>query len=146
MKVRDCYENVTKSVDIVAVDTSIDDIIDLISRDTASRSVYVVDDREELVGIISIKEVMNILGAKYLKKRDVTVIHEILAQTAADIMRDPEFVTLDDDLEEALKIAVTHDFRDLPVVEDGKIVGDLDCFEIVKGVKEDHKRRHKKQE
>lgn len=146
MKVRDCYQNVTPGVDLVSVDTSIEDLIDIISANTASRSAFVVDDNERLVGIISIREVIEILGAKYLKKRSFGLAHGILAKIAADIMRDAEFVDIDDDLEEALKIAVLHKFDDIPVVENGKVVGDVDCFELVKGIKEEHKKARRKLE
>jgi CBS domain-containing protein len=146
MKVRDCYQNVTPGVDLVSADTSIEDLIDIISANTASRSAFVVDDDERLVGIISIREVIEILGAKYLKKRSFGLAHGILAKTAADIMRDAEFVDIDDDLEEALKIAVLHRFDDIPVVENGKVVGDVDCFELVKGIKEEHKKARRKLE
>lgn len=146
MKVRDCFQNVTPDVDLVPIDTSIDEIIEIIARNTASRSAFVVDEDEKLVGIISIREVIEILGAKYLKKRGFGLAHGILAQTAADIMRDAEFVDIDDDLEEALKISVLHNFDDIPVVENGKVVGDVDCFELVNGIKEEHKKAQKKME
>ncbi|RJP67551.1 MAG: CBS domain-containing protein [Candidatus Abyssobacteria bacterium SURF_17] len=146
MKVRDCYQRVTPEVDLVRTDTSIEDVIEIIAKNPASRSVYVLDENEELVGTISVREVLNILGAKYLKKRSIAVLHEILAQTASDIMKDAESVSLDDDLEDALKVAVVHGLEDLPVLEGGKVVGNLDCFELIKGIKESHAaERDKKQ-
>lgn len=143
MKVRDHYKRVTPGADLVGVDTSIDDIIEIISENPAARSVYVIDDEEKLVGIISVKEILNIMGAKYLKKRSVALAHSILAKTAADIMRDPESVGPDDDLEEALKKSVIHSIEDLPVIDEGKVIGNLDCFELIKGIKERHKRARK---
>lgn len=143
MKVRDCYQRITPEVDLVKVDTSIDDIIEIISKNPASRSVFVTDKDEKLVGIISVKEVLNILGAKFLDKRSVTVLHEILATNAADIMRDAEWVKPDDDLEEALRVAVVHNLQDLPVVENDKVVGNLDCFELIRGIKERHRAGHR---
>ena len=139
MNVRDCHKTVTPDVDLVGLDSSIDDIIDIISKNPASRSVFVVDTKEKLVGIISVKEVLQILGAKYLQKRSVTVVHEILATTASDIMRDPEFVSPEDDLETALKTAVIQNLEDLPVVKNGKVIGNLDCFELIKGIREGHR-------
>ena len=140
MRVRDFYKNVTPEVDLVGIHTSIDDIIEIISKNPASRSVYVVDDEGKLVGIISVKEVLTILGARYLQKRGVTVVHEILAKTAADIMRDAEFVSPDDDLEHALKVAVVHNLEDLAVVENNRVIGNLDCFELIEGIRQHHKR------
>jgi CBS domain-containing protein len=139
MKVRDFYKKVTPEADLVKIDTSIEDIIEIVSQNPASRSVYVVNDEEKLVGIISVREILDILGAKYLKKRSVIVAHGILAKTAADIMRDAEYVTPEDDLEEALKTSVIHHIEDLPVVENEKVIGNLDCFELIKGIKDFHK-------
>lgn len=48
-----------------------------------------------------------------------------------DIMGEPISVSPDDDLEDALKIAVQHDLQDMPVTKNGKVVGDLNCFEIL---------------
>jgi len=45
-----------------------------------------------------------------------------------------------DDLEEALRLSVMHGIEDLPVVEEGKVIGNLDCFELIKGIKEEHKK------
>lgn len=143
MKVRNHFQNVTPDVDLISVDTSIEDIIEIISANTASRSAFVVDDTGELVGIISVREVINILGAKFLKKRSFGLAHGILAQTAGDIMRDPESVDIDDDLEEALRISVVHNLDDIPVIENGKVVGDVDCFELIKGIKKRHKKAGK---
>jgi len=140
MKVRDFFKKVTPGVDIVGIDTTVEDIIDIISKNPASRAVYVVDEDEKLVGIISIREILNILGAKHLKKRSILVAHGILAKTAADIMRDAESVSPDDDLEDALKVSVIHNLEDLPVVENDKVIGDLDCFELIKGITEQHKK------
>ena len=140
MKVKDFFQRVTPQADLVNIEASIEDIIEKVSENPASRSVYVVDDKELLVGIISVKEILNIMGAKYLKKRSVAIAHGILAKTAADIMRDPEFVIPDDDLEVALKLSVMHGIEDLPVVDKGKVVGNLDCFELIKGIKAEHKK------
>jgi len=85
MKVRDYFKNVTPGVDLVGIDTTVEDIIEIISKNPASRAVYVIDEEEKLVGIISVREILNILGAKYLKKRSIMVAHGILAKTAADI-------------------------------------------------------------
>ena len=48
-----------------------------------------------------------------------------------------------DDLEDALKVSVIHNLEDLPVVENEKVIGDLDCFELIEGIKEQHKQMPK---
>ena len=135
MKVKDCFLSVTKDVDIVNTEATIDDIINSISRNPASRSVYVVDNEERLIGIINIQQILNILGGKYVQEDIIPILAQIMAKKAKDIMIKPEWVSPDDDIEEALKIAVKNNLQDIPVVKDGKIIGNLDCFEIINNVK-----------
>jgi acetoin utilization protein AcuB len=137
MKVRDCSEKITPGADLCAPDTSIDEVIRIVSKNPAVRSVYVVNEDGRLLGAIGMREILDILGAKFLRKRSIGVLHEILAKTAADIMRDPESVAPDDALERALEIAVVHKLEDLPVVENDRVVGNLDCFELIKGIMEE---------
>jgi len=59
------------------------------------------------------------------------VTRELLATKAEDIMGPPYSVALDDDLEKAMKLAVQDQLHDIPVVENDKIVGNLDCLEII---------------
>lgn len=141
MKVRDCFTTVTPEVDLVSGDARIEDVIRIISKNPASRSVYVVDADGKLAGIISVKDVLNIIGAKYLQKGSIAALREIMATSAADIMRDAEWVGPDDDLEQALKVAVMHNMEDIPVVENEKVVGNLDCFELIKGIEELHQKQ-----
>jgi CBS domain-containing protein len=135
MKVRDCFLSVTKDVDVVNIEATIDNIINSISRNPASRSVYVVDDKDKLVGIISVQRVLNILGERYIQEDIIPSLSQIMAKRAKDIMLEPKWVSPEDDIEEALKIAVKYNLQDIPVVRDGRIVGNLDCFEIINNLK-----------
>jgi CBS domain-containing protein len=141
-KVRDYFSLKTPGVDLVTPDTSIERIIQVVAQNTTSRAVYVVDWNEKLIGMISVKEVLGILGAKYARKRTLAVLHDVLSKTAADIMRAVEAVSPEDDLEQALKIAVIHNMEDIPVIENGKVIGNLDCFELIQGILERHQAEH----
>jgi CBS domain-containing protein len=141
-KVRDYFSLKTPGVDLVTPSTSIEQIIRVVAQNTASRSVYVVDRNEKLIGMISVKEVLGILGAKYARKRTLAVLHDVLSTTAADIMRAVEAVSPEDDLEQALRIAVLHNMEDIPVIENGKVIGNLDCFELIQGILEQHQAEH----
>jgi CBS domain-containing protein len=138
-KVRDYFALVTPEADMVNIDTSIEEIIRVISRNPASRSVYVVDEAGRLIGMIGVREILNILGAKYLQKQSITLAHEILATTAGDLMRDVESVSPDDDFDQALRISVMHNMEDIPVVENDRVIGSLDCFELIKGIEDQHR-------
>ncbi|MFQ5914386.1 MAG: CBS domain-containing protein [Nitrospinota bacterium] len=135
MKVKEVYKTVTTGVDLVRKDDSISAVIQKVARDFRTRSVFVVNDREELVGIINIRDLLRVAGAKYLSRETLTVVPYLTAQKASDIMQPPLSVSPEDDIEEALRLAVCHDVKELPVVEGGKVVGDLDCFEILLNVK-----------
>ncbi len=135
MKVKEVYQSVTEKAELVREDDSLPAVIQKVSRDPKSRSVYVVNEKEELVGIIDIRDLLRVAGTKYLQRETMTVISYLTAQKAADIMQPPVSVSPEDDIQEALRLTVQHDLKDLPVVEGGKVVGDLNCFEILLNVK-----------
>lgn len=131
MKVKDCYQQVTPDVDLIGEDTPIQEVIRVISRNPASRAVYVVDMKGELMGIIGIQQLLNLLGMRYSREDPITLISEAMARVASDIMVPPRWVSLEDEVEDALKLAVQHNLQDIPVVDQGKVIGNLDCFEIL---------------
>lgn len=135
MKVKEVYQSVTEKAELVREDDSLPAVIQKVSRDPKSRSVYVVNEKEELVGIIDIRDLLRVAGTKYLQRETMTVIAYLTARRAADIMQPPVSVSPEDDIQEALRLTVQHDLKDLPVVEGGKVVGDLNCFEILLNVK-----------
>ena len=135
MKVKDVFQTISKGPDIVRESDSIQDVIQQVSKDLRTRSVFVVNQEEELVGIINVRDLLRVAGAKYLQRHTLTVIPYLTAQRAADIMQTPFSVSPEDEIDDALRLAVTHDLKDIPVVEGGKIIGDLNCFEILLNVK-----------
>ena len=135
MKVKEVYDTITQGADLVREKDPIADVIRKVAENLASRSAFVVNDREELVGIINVRDLLRVAGAKFLSQETLTVIPYLTARTAADIMQPPFSLGPEDDLEEGLRLAVRHDLKDIPVVENGKVVGDLNCFEILLNVK-----------
>lgn len=135
MKVREVCETVTKGADLVRESDSIPVVIRKTAEDPKTRAVYVINDRGEFVGIVSVRDLLRVVGAKYLARETMTVISYLTAKTARDIMQPPVSVSPDDELEEALRLAVHHDLGELPVVESGKVMGDINCFEILLNLK-----------
>ena len=133
--VRECYQTVSANADIVEPDTSIDEVIKVISRDTASRSVFVVDPKRGLVGIIRVRDILKFFGARYVNDFGLGAAVDFMAKKACHIMGSPYQVRLDDSLEDALRIAVQSELYDIPVVDNGKVVGNLDCLEIIMNYK-----------
>ncbi len=135
MKVREVFETVTKGADLVLESDPIPEVIQKVAEDMRNRSVFVVNEREELVGIINVRDLLRVAGAKFLQQETLAIIPYLTAQKASDIMQPPASVSPEDDVEEALRLAVQNDLKDIPVVENGKVIGDLNCFEILLNVK-----------
>ena len=54
--------------------------------------------------------------------------------TAMDIMTSPTIVQLEDSLEDTLIVARKFRLQDAPVCKKGKLIGELDCFELIYGL------------
>lgn len=130
-KVRECYTSISTGVDIVSPSASVRDVVAGVTRDPTSRSVFVVDPKAGLVGIIHVRELLLLYGARYLDDAGLASPMEIMARRAEHLMRPAYSVSPEDSLEKALKLAVQNELYDIPVVENGKVVGNLDCLEII---------------
>ncbi len=130
-KVRDCFRTISKGADLVSPDASVEQVIASVAQDPASRAVFVVDEERRLLGIISVREILAVLGGKYANERGFGQTRELLATQASDLMGAGYWISPDDDIEEGLRIAVQQELHDIPVVEDGRVVGNLDCLEII---------------
>ena len=90
-----------------------------------------IDGNQTLSGIIRMDEILRRLGSKHLPERGFMSASDILGTRAKDMMIEPLSVEPEDEVNEALRIAVRFDLEDLPVVQDGKVVGQIDCFEML---------------
>ncbi len=134
MKVADVYGKYTKEHATALEDTPITEVIAGAARDRGSRAVFVVDDEQRLRGVIRMREILRRVGRHHVISRSFGRAGDILATCARDIMIEPIAVQLEDDVDCALRIAVQFDIEDIPVVEDGRLVGQLDCFEMLHGL------------
>lgn len=134
-RVKDVYQRYTPQLELVAKDAPIDEIIDRVADDRGSRSVFVVGEDKTLVGIIRMQDIMHRVGAKHVSTRGLIGAADRLATVAKHMMIEPLSVTPEDEIDEALRIAVQFNLEDVPVVSDGKVVGQIDCFEILYGVR-----------
>lgn len=134
-KVNEVYQRYTPQLELVSPDAPIEDVIDRVAEDRGSRSVFVVGDDKELQGIIRMQDIMYRVGAKYASRRGLIGAADRLATVAHHMMIEPLSVTPEDEIDEALRIAVQFNIVDVPVVTDGKVVGQIDCFEILYGMR-----------
>lgn len=138
MKVKDvCYEN-SGFVDIAKPTDSIAKVIRVMGTDRETRTVFVIDEEGYPIGAITIQNLFDALFDEmkpkifnWSKKKNLL---------ARDIMGGVVTVSLDDDLDDALRAAATVKIQDLPVCKDGKIVAELDCYELLYGLFPKEKR------
>jgi len=130
VNVADCYKKITKKASTVKENDSIERVIDAMLADKKSRSVYVLNSKGQLSGIIVVKEALDFLAPRFFGGNGLKA-KDLFATRARHIMKAPVFVSPKTPLEEALEILVRNDLEELPVVENGKIVGDLNCLEVI---------------
>jgi len=143
LKVKEVYHYLTKTAPVLKSGSSIKEVISLLLRDPFSRSVYIIDDNEFLVGIISTLQLMKLThllkGHKTMQKNDIYNAVKISnAKVAGDIMHPPVYVYETDNVFDILDKMIQEDFQELPVVnKDKKVIGDLNCLEIIQGLWEE---------
>lgn len=137
MKVRDFYNKMTGGAAIVGEDASVSEIIDRMAEEPSSRTVYVLDSEEKLVGMISVVEVLKFIGPRFLERRH-EIVKRALARKARDLMKHPVSVSLDDPAERALELLISNKLEELPVCEGGQVVGDIICFELINALKKEN--------
>ncbi len=134
MKVGDVYGKYTKDHATASPETPITEVIANAACDRGSRAVFVVDENAQLQGVIRMREILRRVGRHHVISRSFGRASDILATRARDIMIEPIAVSPHDDVDCALRIAVQFDLEDIPVVEDGRLVGQVDCFEMLHGL------------
>ncbi|MBN2127468.1 MAG: CBS domain-containing protein [Candidatus Diapherotrites archaeon] len=130
MLVEDVCEKFSDFVDRVNESDSVEKVLSVMAEHKQTRTVFVVDEKGFLKGAITIHELFKFFFDE-LKPKLFVFSKEKRNFTAKDIMRNVIFVSLNDDLNTALRAAVASNLQDLPVCVDGKIVAQLDCFELL---------------
>ncbi|GAE33307.1 CBS domain-containing protein [Halalkalibacter akibai] len=138
--VADFYQKITKQASTVLQHDLIDVVRTKMSeRDPIYRSVYVVDQNNKLLGIITLREILKVLairkGVSGNRSLSRGKLLDYISQgtPAGDVMKAPISVRKTNTLEEALELMVRHDIEEIPVVDaQGKVIGDLNAFELVR--------------
>ena len=133
MLVQDVFQKNSGFVDKVLDGDSIEKVISVMALNKATRTVFVTDEEKNLVGVITIHEIFDSIFDE-MKPKILKRFNKKKNLKARDIMRIPITISLDDDLDDALRAAKASNLQDLPVCKDGKIVGELDCFELLGGL------------
>ncbi|PIN67077.1 MAG: hypothetical protein COV98_04840 [Candidatus Altarchaeum sp. CG12_big_fil_rev_8_21_14_0_65_33_22] len=116
-----------REVITVTPETTIKDLARMVVN-TQKRRIPVVSDGH-LVGIISVMDVL-----KFLKEGEFKSImsEEILSETVNKIMKQPNVVFLDTDLDYIVTEMKETGFGGFPVVEDSKLLGMITTTDVIK--------------
>lgn len=115
----------TKAVVSVSEDATIDEVFELLLRHHVS-GLPVVDSEERLVGIVSELDLLMLLS-----KPESNVSH-VSDYLSGDVLTVEE----DDPLAEVTELFLTHRFRRLPVVCDGRLVGVISRRDVVRYIRD----------
>jgi len=113
------------------------DVVDRVLADPRTRSAYVVDDKNKLVGMIGLTQMLAaVQGSLSLfekgRQKSAAKKRVPLPFSVEEYMVKPVTVTEDDRLLGALDKMMRHGLEDLPVVdENDALVGELNGFEIL---------------
>ncbi len=133
-KVKSVRTLITKNASTVKKDADAMTIAKAIVKDPKTRSVYVVDSDNKLLGIIPVINFAQYLFYEYvpdefLYYKAVMPVEEI---TAEDIMLPPVYVKEEDSLDTAFQKMFSENLKELPVVDDEMhVIGDLNILELV---------------
>jgi CBS domain-containing protein len=145
MKVKYAYKKFSGIVDTVNLRTPIEEVINIFMKSKKRRSVYVVDESNKLIGIITANEVFTSLRPDITLDEINFFLKGDRIKVAEDVMIEPtETVTIDDDVETALRKADNLGIQDVPVCKKGKLIGELDAFELVYGLNQFYRQDGKK--
>ena len=134
MKVKDVYRKFSSSQDTVSPDTPISKVIEIFMKDRKKRNVYVVGSAKKLIGMITVNEIFKSVRPDIHPNKILFFLEKDNAEYARDMMFEPEIVNPDDELEDALRVARVSKMSDIPVCEEGMLIGELDAFELVYGL------------
>jgi len=123
----------------VSSDVSLEDIMQLMTKKNLSHLIVSNDD-SDVVGVISKTDILS--KVKYLLRETTGKTYSDLVTnsiTANDIMT-ANFIPVkpDDSVDYGVELLLQKEFHCLPVVEDGKPVGIVTFYDLLKGYYQEH--------
>jgi len=103
-----------------------------------SRSVYIVEDKDNLLRTISYRSLMRVSSARFEVRKDgifpfAQYLKDLLMDDVDALMRKSYPITKQDSLKKALKLMEETKQSDLPIVgKDGRLIGELCGMKIMK--------------
>ncbi len=134
IKVKNVSTLITKEASIVRSDATVMQIAKEIVRDPKTRSVYVADEDNKLLGIIPVINLVEYLFYEYMPDEifSYKALNLLGDVRAKDIMLPPVYVKETDTLGIAFQKMFSGGFKEIPVVDNNiHIVGDLNILELI---------------
>lgn len=138
LRVGDIYQLIVGKPATINMKQNLKDAVESMIHSTRSQKIYVVNDKNQLVGTVTLETILRQIGYIYgVRKPGVMsffqFLREILMETVTEFMeKNPVKVTKDDKILDALKLMVTYHLNDLPVVDENNIIiGELNGVEIL---------------
>jgi len=134
LKVKYVHKLITQGASCVLEDADVITIAKEIIKDPKTRSVYVVNKDNKLLGIIPVANFAGYLFYEYIPDDLLyyKAVKPLELINAKDIMLPPVYVKENDTLDIAFQKMYREGLKELPVVDDEMhVIGDLNILEII---------------
>ena len=132
-KVHNARKLTVENPTLVMLDASLKELVLAVTENPKTRSIYVVDKNQKLIGIITAKNLVKVVFPYFINIDEAPsfrTYQRLLATSVKDIMY--PFVKDDDNLESALDKMYENDLEEIPVVNNNmKVIGELNLLELL---------------
>jgi len=139
VKVRDIKQLIIQNPSVLDENSSLEDLLKEIIKDTRSRHVYIINKQNKLVGSVRLNNTIQYMfpATSLLQESETLQIGSYMmyssAKTIKDIMTtNPNYVFKDTSLSEMIKIMIREKVNELPVInKDHQIIGEVNFLEVI---------------
>ena len=139
LRVTDVWDLVVKNPAVIKQDESLARLLEVMVEDPQTRNVYVVDDQQQLLGVVRMTMVISLLFPLQALGRITSRQHwfrqvNVSGKTVREVMnKRPPTVRADTRLQDMARVLLEEGITELPVVDSGgKLVGRVNMYEIIR--------------
>lgn len=136
--IEDAYDLLVISAPKVRKGVRVHEAIQVLIDNPNSRSVYVADEKEKLLGTISYRSLLRVGSARFEVRKDgvfsfIQYLRDLLMDDVTELMRKSYPITKKDTVKKALKLMEETRQSDLPLIDqEGHLIGELCGMKIMK--------------
>lgn len=135
LKVKDLLPFSRTRPAVITAEAGLRQVAEKMIEDPKAREVYVVDEEERLVGVITLRRLMHwVFSSQLSSDTSPTALLELIgSETAGDLaLRKPVYIHADDSVEKLLQVIFRYDLNEIPVIShEGYIVNNLNMLEVL---------------